>query len=262
MRSILIVALVVAVAWAFPKFRGSRPTQTTAARSTSIAQDRPPPAREESPQPLGVPALLSGDGGQFEVSISQPGDPTVPVAFDPCRPIHYVVNPRDAPMDGLSLVQSAVARVQAATGLRFIYDGATTEDASKNRAPYQPGRYTKTRWAPVLFTWTNETAFPSLAGYVAGVGASHAEYTSGGRLVYVTGQVVLDSQQLSAAQAPDRGQVRATVLHELGHLVGLDHTADRQQLMFSESEFNVRDYGSGDLRGLATLGTQACYPDI
>jgi predicted Zn-dependent protease len=56
--------------------------------------------------------------------------------------------------------------------------------------------------------------------------------------------------------------VRAIILHELGHLVGLDHTSDRGQIMFSEAEFNVRDYAPGDLRGLARLGTQACFPGV
>ena len=52
------------------------------------------------------------------------------------------------------------------------------------------------------------------------------------------------------------------MLHEFGHLVGLDHTADKHEIMFSEADFNVRDYGIGDLRGLALLGTQPCDPGI
>lgn len=52
------------------------------------------------------------------------------------------------------------------------------------------------------------------------------------------------------------------MLHELGHLVGLDHTADRHEMVFSESDYEVTDYGPGDRRGLALLGTQGCHPDL
>ena len=31
---------------------------------------------------------------------------------------------------------------------------------------------------------------------------------------------------------------------------------------WSAAQFNVRDYGDGDRRGLALLGTQACYPEL
>ncbi|MDQ1381523.1 MAG: hypothetical protein QOJ71_2242, partial [Actinomycetota bacterium] len=138
----------------------------------------------------------------------------------------------------------------------------TTEKTSKDRKPYQPERYDSTRWAPVLIAWSDETATPSLAGYIAGVGKPEAVYAGPDRLVYVTGQVTLDRQQLSPARAPDRGVVRAIILHELGHLVGLGHTSDRRQVMFSEAELNVRDYAPGDLQGLARLGTQACFPGV
>ena len=80
--------------------------------------------------------------------------------------------------------------------------------------------------------------------------------------MYVSGIVVLDRTQLSAEAEPERAAVRAVILHELGHLVGLDHTSDRMQLMFSESQFNVRDYAEGDRRGLAVMGTQACVPEV
>ena len=162
----------------------------------------------------------------------------------------------------MALITDAVARVQAATGLRFINDGTTTEAPTKDRERYQPKRYEQHRWAPLLIAWSNETAYPELAGYIAGLGGSDAMYTPDQHLVYVTGQLVLDGTQLSSGLTPDRGTVRAIILHELGHVIGLDHTSDRTQVMFSESEFNVRDYGVGDLRGLHLLGTQRCYPSI
>jgi predicted Zn-dependent protease len=113
-----------------------------------------------------------------------------------------------------------------------------------------------------LIAWSDEHSYKPLAGDVAGIGQSVAAKARSGRLAYVSGQVVLDDGQLSAARVTDRADVRAVLLHELGHLVGLDHTSDRRQLMFSESQFNVTDYANGDLRGLALLGTQSCFRDL
>ncbi len=205
---------------------------------------------------------MPAGSGRFEFLSNQPGDAATPVAFDPCRPVHYVVNPAGAPSDGLALIKDAVARVSTATGLTFVYDGISNETPDKAREPYQPDRYGKDRWAPVLIAWADEASFPKLAGYVAGIGGPQTVQAPNGRLVYVTGDIVLDSQQLSADEEPDRAQAEATILHEFGHLVGLDHTNDRTQLMFSEAEFNVADFGDGDRRGLARLGTQACFPNV
>jgi hypothetical protein len=115
---------------------------------------------------------------------------------------------------------------------------------------------------PVLIAWSDEKTYPGLAGYIAGVAGPLRVTTPDGREVYVTGQVVLDREDLAPTTIADRGVARAIILHELGHLVGLDHTADRNEIMFSEAEFNVRAYGVGDLEGLAKLGTRACFPSI
>jgi predicted Zn-dependent protease len=75
--------------------------------------------------------------------------------------------------------------------------------------------------------------------------------------VLVSGSLVLDTETPNA----DRATRKAIMLHELGHLVGLDHTADQSQLMFSESN-EVTDYQDGDRRGLALLNTRECAPGV
>jgi hypothetical protein len=259
----VVVALIAAVWWfnrPHNSHGGAVALPQASVAPTTLPADRPPPSPEAT-KPLGVPAPVPAGAGKYEYLLDQSDNQGIPVAFDPCRPIHYVVNLKGAPSDGLALIRNALARVQTATGLHFVADGTTTEAPTKDRAPYEPGRYGR-RWAPVLIAWSQESVFAPLAGYVAGVGEPRPVYTIGSdRLVYVTGQVVFDSRQLSVAAIPDRSEVRAVILHELGHLVGLDHTADRREIMFSEAQFNVRDYGPGDLRGLAKLGTQACFPD-
>jgi hypothetical protein len=257
---VVAVGVLVGAAFLLAKLQGGG-SHGRAATQNSSADTRPPPSKEERAKPIGVPAPVPAGTGRFEILRHQPDSPTVPVAFDPCRPIHYVVNPAGAPADGSALIADAIARVHTATGLQFVFDGTTTETPDKERASYQPGRYGRV-WAPVLVAWSDETTYPELAGYIAGLGGAEAVDAGNGRLVYVTGQVVLDDQQLSVVATRDRGVVRAILLHELGHLVGLDHTSDRGQLMFSESDFSVRDYGDGDLRGLDLLGTQACFPKV
>ena len=250
---VVFVALVAGV-WALQQ-RGS-------SRNAAVTTDpRPPADRAESRAPLLIPAAAQG-GGRYEIMQHQENDATKPVAWDPCRPVHYVVNPNGGPPDGLALVQSAIARAQDASGLQFVYDGPTDEAPTKQRPAYEPARYDKKRWAPVLIAWSDAATYPELAGYIAGLGGAQAEFTPSRRLVYVSGEVVLDGKDLSVATAPDRGEVRAVIMHELGHLIGLDHTDDPTQLMYSESVRGVRDYGPGDRRGLTLLGTQRCAPDI
>ena len=175
--------------------------------------------------------------------------------------MHYVVNRAGEPPDGQELVAAAIARLHEATGLEFTADGPTDEEPNKERAAYEHDRYPD-RWAPVLIAWSDEQAFPLLAGYVAGIGSAVPAPADSGDLAYVSGQVVLDREQLDPAVLADRNEAKAVILHELGHLVGLDHTSDQTQLMFSEAQFSVQDYGVGDLRGLAALGSQRCYPEL
>lgn len=264
-RPAVALVVVFALVWAYQSSRGTGSSTAspppTPHSTLSRLTARPPASTEEASQPLGGPARSPrGHGGYAFVRTQRDG--STPVAFDPCRPIHYVVNLDGAPRGGRDLVQRAIGRVHDATGLRFVYDGPTNEAPSTERAAYQPGRYDRARWAPVLIAWSDETAYPTLRGNVAGIGGAQAISIDENGFVNVSGQVVLDRDQLSTDTTSDRQLVRAVVLHELGHVVGLDHTPDRSQLMFSEAQFDVRDYADGDLRGLHELGVQRCFPNV
>ena len=55
----------------------------------------------------------------------------------------------------------------------------------------------------------------------------------------------------------DSGEGSAILLHELGHLVGLDHVDSRDELMYSDN-VGKREFGTGDLNGLVELGKGRC----
>lgn len=221
----------------------------------------PTPGTESSDAPLGTPLTPPAGGGTYEFTAFQ-ADGITPVAYDPCRPIHYVVRPDNAPFGGEQLVQEAVARISAVTGLAFEFDGVTDEDPSGQRQPFQPDRYGD-RWAPVLVSWDTVAEQADFVTDVAGLGGSLGVSVGDGSSVYVTGAVALDAAQFSQILSRPDGDAdaRAIILHELAHVLGLAHVNDPAQLMYPTTS-DVHDFAAGDLAGLVRLGSGACVPAV
>ncbi|MCY0725732.1 hypothetical protein OVW19_28745, partial [Klebsiella pneumoniae] len=76
---------------------------------------------------------------------------------------------------------------------------------------------------------------------------------------YVTGTVTLDAPDLDRLMDRSDGltQVRAILLHELAHVVGLGHVDDTNELLHPSNSSRI-DFGPGDLEGLALLGSGPC----
>jgi hypothetical protein len=231
------------------------PTQTS-------PPDRPTPGREAARVPLGRPLPAPPEGGAHTFIAFQ-ADGVTPVAYDPCRPVHYVVRPDNAPAGGEEAVHSAFARIAEVTGLRFVHDGGSDELSTLDRPIFQPDRYGD-RWAPVLVAWETEEQNPALAGDTVGQAGSVSVSLGEGTQVFVTGTVSLDAGRMPEILSFRDGAetARAIILHEVGHLVGLGHVDDPGQLMFPEARRDVTDLQAGDLTGLAALGSGSCVPEL
>jgi hypothetical protein len=224
--------------------------------------DRPTAGREEARRPLGRPLPAPLEGGTHAFIAFQ-ADGVTPVTYDPCRPVHYVLRPDNAPVGGEEAVHAAFARLSEVTGLQFVHDGGSDEATTLDRSIFQPERYGD-RWAPVLVAWESEEQNPALAGDTVGQAGSVAVSLGDGPRVFVTGTVSLDAGRMPEILDFRDGAetARAIILHELGHLVGLGHVDDGQQLMYPEARRDVPDYAPGDLTGLAVLGAGPCVPEL
>jgi hypothetical protein len=222
---------------------------------------------------LAVPALLGSRhpalGGLHTVTSisSEPWSAEfldgrgTPARWDPCTPIHYVVDLAYAPAGALSDVRQSLARLALASGLTFADDGTREERPLRGRSAYQPEAYGD-RWAPLLISWsppqlTDLLGDPRAEAVTMPV-AVPGPTGAGGSIV--TAEVVLNAARqlpVGFGPGPSEGEV---LLHELGHAVGLGHVDSRSEAMFP-SVRGVAGYGAGDLAGLRALGRAAgCHP--
>lgn len=235
------------------------PEPGTAERAGRSAE-APPPGLEEEGAPLGIPdAPVMGSDSYGFLAVN--GDGT-PVGYSPCRPLHYVVNAELVPAGAQQLVPDAIATISRATGIRFIYDGATTEQPSGQRDPYQPDAYGD-RWAPLLIAWTTPEVAPQLKGKVIGTGGSTHYSFDDGPKTFVTGSLELDALQITEDLRQPDGKLYATavILHELSHVMGLEHVDDPRQLMYPEIG-SPEGLAAGDLNGLYELSKAQCRKDL
>lgn len=210
--------------------------------------------------PLGVPPAIARPSDNYAI---QRGEKTDPVAYDPCRPIPYVIRHDGAPAGSEGLIDEAVNIVSKATGLEFVYEGPTDEPVSVDREAVQKERYGD-RWAPVAISWSDPSETPELDGTVAGVGGSMSVNIEDGPEIYVSGRLILDGPEIARLLEGKNGtgMARAVILHELGHVVGLGHVEGPGQLMSTKLSPKIIQFQRGDLTGLARLGAGRCIPEI
>lgn len=229
------------------------------------AADRRPGARASRRLAVGVLALVVfallllrgvGDapsgGGQPEFAFLAMNG-AQPVTYSSCQLIQVAVYPAGGPPDAEKLVREAVSRMRAVTGLDIVVAGAYGGHAPNwnfEAAPVTP-------LDPIVVSWQDGDAIADLTDDIAGLGGSYQVSSRSGPR-WVAGTIALSRDyyhQLS--QRGDHAEALAVLLHEFGHVFGLDHVDSPGELMY-EDNIGRTEFGPGDLEGLRRLGRGPC----
>ncbi len=225
---------------------------------------------------LGIRSLLPTDIAKLPITytfLHVAADGCTPARFDPCAPVHYIQNAAAAPPFVAENVREAFKRLSQATGINFVDDGLTDENA--RRGPYVPERYPG-RWAPILIVW--EHFPPEQTSGESQILGNTVPMRSGDVTVSARLRFNVDAYNDETTKAPIQdgfgppagsgtgpiGRNNITwgriILHELAHVVGLGHTREEGSLMYpdaAQQTLRPTGFSRSDLTGLRYLGREA-----
>lgn len=208
------------------------------------------------------PDSVAAEGGQvgaaagatagFAVSLENAdGDP---VRLDPCHTYDYVVQRGGLDAETAAAeVGAGFAALEEATGIAFRFAGFTDERFPHPADPREPPRLpilvSLERAADSSALLEGASAHHAISGQpLGGLALASPVNVRPGVSVLAGGAVVIN-EELEPAQ---RARV---LLHELGHLAGLDHPDDPAQLMATPvPQTGPTAYRDGDRAGLEALG--------
>jgi len=171
--------------------------------------------------------------------------------WNPCTSVTYELNLAGAPAFARAAVADAMTKVMQATGINMVDLGDTT--AGLTGTP--PAGVD----AVIAFSTTQAdgTAF---GGGTLGQGGGSYSYTGAGLNAKVVSGYVLINRTYSFLDGYMANGLSQTLLHELGHMMGLGHVNDIAEVMYPYSH-TVTGWGPGDREGLWHLGAaQPCLP--
>lgn len=177
-----------------------------------------------------------------------------PVTYSSCAAIQVAVYPAGGPPNAEQLVRDAVAQVRSATGLDIVVAGVyggTAANWNFEAGPVLPDD-------PISVSWQDGQAIAELTDHIAGLGGSRVYTGPDGSERLVAGTIALSRDYYELlTERDDQSEARAVLMHEFGHVFGLDHVDSPIELMYHHNTDRTA-FGRGDLEGLRRLGQGPC----
>ena len=177
--------------------------------------------------------------------------------WNPCSTIGYRINARLATRGAVKDTKRAFRRMSQATGFTFVYRGSTRGVPATGTNDWYP------RDTQVVVAWARPSQSSLLSSYpkAAGVGAAMARtgYFNGDGSktnMISRGMVVINAnmrQKAGFGSGLTRGD---TLLHEIGHAMGLSHAGATEQMMYAYLTRTAARFGRGDLHALEARGSK------
>ena len=232
------------------------------AEDAAMVADRGPRPQRQ------LPLVTTSPGGDFDFLVDHIR--SYPLRFDPCQPIRWVINPSYEPDGARQILFDAFDEVQELTGLLFVFEGETDESFEKPRDArnFDGGEHL---WKPVIVRYLDAEQFNEAAGTHLAVDSyeglalpdyAHTRETPR-RPIIITGEIEFNKDTTDKhTEDGNAEELRWLFLHEIAHLIGLDHVDRPSSLLYEEGSFARDALIVGDLHAFALAGAATCpYPE-
>lgn len=204
-----------------------------------------------APTSVSVNFPAQDDATAYAFRTTQPDG--TPLVRDACRPLTYYLAEEHMPAHGEEMAKSAFAEISKHSGLTINFGGYDVWRKGSAAAKDKQNIYVQ--WYPNF-----ENRDP--AGPRDSLGFAQTTSLRNTKTGYRELLAARISLNLSATPPfdpdlfPDYVDAwyKQTLLHEIGHVLGLDHVDDPGQVMHDYGNFREGGLGAGDIAGLAAIG--------